>query len=72
MNKETTYLIDTLTKNLVLKVMNDYNYSITDALEFVYNSDTYGKILDLETGLYFQSAGYNYQLLQQEINRISA
>ena len=29
MNKETKFLIDNLTKNLVLLVMEDFNYSIT-------------------------------------------
>ena len=54
MSNEKKFLIDTLTKNLILKVINDYNYSITDAMNVVY-------------GLYYQSAGYNYELLKREI-----
>ena len=60
-------MIDSLTKNLVLKVMNDFGYSITVAMDVVYNSQLYDKILDLETGLYYQSAGYNYELLRHEL-----
>ena len=67
MNKETKFLIDNLTKNLVLMVMEDFNYSITEAMDAVYNSLLYEKILDLETGLYYQSAGYNYELLRNEL-----
>jgi hypothetical protein len=67
MNKETKFLIDNLTKNLVLMVMEDFNYSITEAMDAVYNSQLYEKILDLETGLYYQSAGYNYELLRNEL-----
>lgn len=67
MNKENKFLIDSLTKNLVLKVMNDFDYSITVAMDVVYNSQLYDKILDLETGLYYQSAGYNYELLRHEL-----
>jgi len=52
MNTETKYLIDTLTKNLVMKVMDDFGYSITEAMDVVYNSQLYEKIQDLETGLY--------------------
>ena len=47
--------------------MEDFNYSITEAMDAVYNSQLYEKILDLETGLYYQSAGYNYELLRNEL-----
>ncbi len=67
MSKENKFLIDSLTKNLVLKVMNDFGYSITVAMDVVYNSQLYEKILDTETGLYYQSAGYNYELLRNEL-----
>lgn len=67
MSKETKYLLDTLTKNLVLKVMEEFGYSITEAMDVVYNSQLYEKILDLETGLYYQSVGYNYELLRNEL-----
>lgn len=67
MNKETKFLLDTLTKNLVLKVMEEFGCSIPEAMNVVYNSQVYEKVLDLETGLYFQSAGYNYQLLRHEL-----
>ena len=67
MNTETKYLIDTLTKNLVMKVMDDFGYSITEAMDVVYNSQLYEKIQDLETGLYYQRAGYNYDYLRKEL-----
>lgn len=67
MNNEIKFLIDTLTKNLVLRVIKDFGLSVKEALDAVYNSQLYDKILDLETGLYYQSAGYNYQLLHKEL-----
>ena len=67
MNKETKFLIDNLTKNLVLMVMEEFKYSITESMDVVYNSQLYEKIMDLETGLYYQSAGYNYELLRNEL-----
>ncbi len=67
MSTETKFLLDTLTKNLVLKVMEGFGYSITEAMNAVYNSQLYEKILDLDTGLYYQSAGYNYELLRNEL-----
>ena len=67
MTKEKKFLLETLTKNLVLKVMEEFNYSITEAMDVVYNSQLYEKVLDLETGLYYQSAGYNYDFLRHEL-----
>lgn len=67
MNNEIKFLIDTLTKNLVLRVMKDFGLTVKESLDAVYNSQLYDKILDLETGLYYQSAGYNYQLLRKEL-----
>ena len=67
MNNEIKFLIDTLTKNLVLRVINEFGLTIKESLDAVYNSQLYDKILDLDTGLYYQSAGYNYQLLRREL-----
>jgi hypothetical protein len=35
MKKEVKFLLDNLTKNLVLMVMEDFNYSITEAMDVV-------------------------------------
>lgn len=67
MTIETKFLISVLIEKLTIKVMDDYNLSEADALNLIYNSQLYEKILDLETGLYYQSANYNYELLKSEI-----
>ena len=67
MSNETKFLLDTLTKNLVLKVIEEFGYNIQEAMSVVYNSQLYEKVLDLETGLYYQSAEYNYELLRHEL-----
>lgn len=67
MTHETQFLIDALVERLTLLVMEEYQLSLIDAMNLVYNSQLYEKIMDLETGLYYQSALYNYQLLRQEI-----
>lgn len=66
MSKETKFLMDTLTKNLVLKMMDEFGLTATEAMDAVYNSQLYEKILDTETGLYYQSASYNYEMLREE------
>ena len=54
MSNETKFLLDTLTKNLVLKVIEEFGYNIQEAMSVVYNSQLYEKVLDLETGLYYR------------------
>ncbi|MCQ2279576.1 MAG: hypothetical protein MJZ49_02080 [Bacteroidales bacterium] len=66
MKKETQFLIDCLVENLSLKWAADKGVSIVDALKVVYNSHLYEQLLDLETGLYYQSADYNYIHLLRE------
>ncbi len=67
MNERVQFLIDSLVGHLSAMVMKGYGLSELEALGLVYNSQLYEKIMDLETGLYYQSAMYNYELLRHEI-----
>jgi len=40
---------------------------MTDALDTLYNSETYEKLSDPRSGLYFQAPGYVYDFLDKEI-----
>ena len=67
MTDETRFLIDSLVEQLTLMAVEEYKLSVPQALQLVYNSQLYEKITDLETGLYYQSAKYNYELLRHEM-----
>ncbi len=67
MTNEIRFLIDSQIEQLALMAVEEYKLSISQALELVYNSQVYEKIMDLETGLYYQSAKYNYEMLKHEI-----
>ncbi len=67
MSDEAKFLIDSLVEQLSISLMDEYGLSITESLNEVYNSQLYEKLIDLETGLYYQSAKYNYQLLKHEM-----
>lgn len=67
MSEQTKFLIDSLVEQLALWAMRDYRLSMVEALQLVFNSQLYEKVIDLETGLYYQSAAYNYGLLKHEI-----
>ena len=68
MSEQTKFLIDSLVEQLALWAMRDFRLSMVEALQLVFNSQLYEKVLDLETGLYYQSAAYNYGLLKHEID----
>lgn len=73
MNKEamTTgdiqYLTEALTVDLAEMLSKDFNMSILESLDTLYNSETYQKLTNPDTGLYFQSSLYVYSYLKQEI-----
>jgi len=54
-------------KELSLRLMEERGLSMKEALDTVYNSETYGKVLDLRTGLFAQSTSYVYSILETEI-----
>ena len=56
-----------LSAELIELLMKDWHYSQIEALEVLYNSDTFDRLQDTRTGWYYQSAGYVYSFLQQEL-----
>jgi len=56
------YTIDRLTEYII----EDYDITITAALQFIYNSETYQKLTQTDNGLYTESAAYVYELLGRE------
>ena len=44
-----------MNKNLVMKVMNEFVLSISEAMDVVYTPQTYEKNHDTETGQYFKA-----------------
>ena len=63
----STFMIEELVKELALRLIEERGLSMKEALDFVYNSDTYSKILDLRTGLFSQSGSYVYSILDTEM-----
>ena len=61
------FMIEELVKELVLRLISERGMSMKEALDTVYNSETYTKILDLRTGLFSQSTVYVYSILETEI-----
>ena len=60
-------LINARIKDMAMWLMEDFEYSLEEALDCVYNSELFEKLQDLQTGLYYQSSGYTYELLKEEM-----
>jgi hypothetical protein len=52
----------------VLEYLTNYqNLSIEDAMTLFYNSDTFARLQDAKSGLYYQSVGYVLDCLNNEL-----
>jgi hypothetical protein len=57
-----------MVKHLALRLMDENSQlTIEQALSTVINSDTYQRLQDDATGLYYQSPGYVYSFLENEL-----
>ena len=58
-----------IVKDLIARLMDERGLSMQEAFDTVYNSRWFEKLSDPQTGLYFQSSGYVYSYLQEEIEK---
>lgn len=61
-------LKDELSSELAGFLVDDYHYSPEEAIDVLYTSETFERLQDDATGLYYQSPGYVYSFLQNELN----
>ena len=47
----------------------EHIYSVEEALDTLYNSETFDRLQDSATGFYYQSVGYVASFLQNEVER---
>lgn len=65
---EFQYLLEQLVHDLTLMIMSDYGYDMQSAINIIYQSKTFEKMEDPDTGLYYQSSVYVYTFLKEELN----
>lgn len=58
---------DDLCAELAALLMKDMHCSPAQALDLLYTSETFERLQDNSSGFYYQSAGYVYSFLQNEI-----
>jgi len=64
---EKDFIIDSLVEDMAQMLMEDTKCDISEALDMIYNSETYDKLCDYSTNIFTQSAAYNYAILQHEL-----
>lgn len=67
MTQEFKYLKEGLSVDLIEFLIRDYNIDVREAFDILYESDTYSKICEPLTGLYYQGSRYVYTYLQKEL-----
>ena len=60
-------LKDELNVEIAGFLVDDYKYSPEEAIDVLYTSETFDRLQDDATGLYYQSPGYVYSFLQNEL-----
>jgi hypothetical protein len=56
-----------MTSDVLEYLTDSHNMSIEDAMTLFYNSDTFARLQDAKSGLYYQSVGYVLDCLNNEL-----
>lgn len=65
--KDKQFLVECLTTDLATMLIEDYGYTMDEALDLLYTSKTFEKIERESTGLYYQGSVYVMQHLLEEM-----
>lgn len=65
--EQIQFLIEEMTREIIIYLMQDFGYDMDKAFEIFYNSDTFERLNNVQSGLYYQSSGYVYSFLKEEL-----
>lgn len=61
-------LIEYNIQDIIEYIVQDFRLEYDKAMQLFYNSQTFDRLMDLETGLYLESSAYVYGIFQDERN----
>lgn len=67
MEKNFQFLLEAISADIIGWLMRDNGLSISEAVSTWYNSETYEKVAEPQTGMYIESPAYNYEFLKREL-----
>lgn len=68
--QEFKFMVEGITSDLIQLLMDRNQYSLPKAVETVYGSNIYSALLRPTSGLYAQSSGHVFSLLENELKNI--
>ena len=68
-NQDIQFCIECISSDVTLMLMEEYGWGILEAMDKFLLSDTYRKLENPKTGLYFQSPAYIYEMLTEEFSK---
>ena len=68
-SQDIQFCIESISNEVTLMLMKEYGWDIREAMDRFLLSDTYRKLENPKTGLYFQSPVYIYEMLTEEFSK---
>ncbi|MBR4156146.1 MAG: hypothetical protein IKU01_05545 [Bacteroidales bacterium] len=65
---EIDYMNECTTRDVIAMLAEKRKISISEAIDIFYNSQTFANLYNPQTGLYFQSPVYIYDILEKELD----
>ena len=65
--QQIRFMIEDMSFELLMILMQDSNMDLSKAMDTLYNSETFERLSNIKTGLYYQSPGYVYDFLKKEL-----
>lgn len=66
MNNVSSFMIEDISKEIVMLLMEERGMTMREALRTLYNSNTYTRLNNTRNGMYTQSTAYIYEYLEKE------
>lgn len=67
-NDQIEIMKEDMSAELISLLIKNWHYSSEEAMDVLYNSDTFSRLEDSKTGFYYQSPGYVYSYLDKELS----
>lgn len=61
------FLLEAISTDIIGWLIRDNGLSLREAISTWYNSETFEKVSDPQTGMYIESPAYNYNFLKREL-----
>ena len=67
MNPDVQFQVECLTRDLIVMLAEEYGWDSEKAMDTLYQSETFARLEDERSGLYYQSPVYVFDILKHEI-----